>query len=64
MFQGLDSSIDVRLLRVTHLLLQEQNVSRVATLLGLSQPAVSLSLKRARAVFGDPLLVRCGQRFV
>jgi DNA-binding transcriptional LysR family regulator len=64
MFQGLDSSIDVRLLRVTHLLLQEQNVSRVASLLGLSQPAVSLSLKRARAVFGDPLLVRSGQRFV
>lgn len=64
MYQGLDPNIDVRLLRATYLLLKERNVSRVAALLGHSQPAVSLSLKRARAVFSDPLLVRSGQRWV
>ena len=64
MYQGLDPNIDVRLLRATYLLLKEKNVSRVAALLGHSQPAVSLSLKRARAVFSDPLLVRSGQRWV
>jgi DNA-binding transcriptional LysR family regulator len=64
MFAHINSSIDVRLLRTTYLLLCERNVSRVAVLLGLSQPAVSTCLKKAREIFADPLLVRAGQRLV
>jgi DNA-binding transcriptional LysR family regulator len=64
MFSNLNPSIDVRLLRTTYLLLTERNVSRVAVLLGHSQPSVSASLKKAREIFADPLLVRAGQRLV
>ncbi|WP_255475017.1 LysR family transcriptional regulator [Pusillimonas sp. ANT_WB101] len=51
--------IETSLLRVLHVLLTEQSVSRTAIKLGLSQPAVSNSLRRLRAITGDPLLVRC-----
>lgn len=64
MYATMDPTIDVRLLRTTCLILQERSVSRAAQQLGHSQPAVSSSLKRARRVFGDPLLVRSGQSFV
>lgn len=64
MFSNINPSIDVRLLRTTHLLLSERNVSRVAVLLGQSQPSVSACLKKARETFADPLLVRAGQRLV
>ncbi|MEJ1158359.1 helix-turn-helix domain-containing protein [Prosthecomicrobium sp. N25] len=50
--------LDIRLLRTLHLLLTESSVSRVARILGQTQPAVSASLKRLRETFGDPLLVR------
>jgi DNA-binding transcriptional LysR family regulator len=39
-------------------LLEEGNVTRAAKRLGLSQPAVSHSLRRLRELLGDPLLVR------
>ncbi|WEX09646.1 LysR family transcriptional regulator [Chelativorans sp. AA-79] len=64
MFAHLNPTIDVRLLRTLHLLLSERNVSRVAVFLGQTQPAVSQSLKKARNVFGDPLLVRSGHMLV
>jgi DNA-binding transcriptional LysR family regulator len=64
MFANINPTIDVRLLRTTYLLLCERNVSRVAVLLGHSQPAVSACLKKAREVFADPLLVRAGQKLV
>jgi DNA-binding transcriptional LysR family regulator len=38
--------------------MREQNVSRAAARLFLSQPAVSASLNRLREVFGDPLFTR------
>lgn len=57
-------NLDLRQLRVLQLLLAERSVSRVATLLGQSQPTVSASLKRLRETFGDPLLVRSGQSMV
>jgi DNA-binding transcriptional LysR family regulator len=63
-YSNINPSIDVRLLRTTYLLLTERNVSRVATLLGHSQPAVSSCLKKAREIFADPLLVRSGQKLV
>jgi DNA-binding transcriptional LysR family regulator len=56
--------LDVRLLRTLHLLLTESSVSRVAQILGQTQPAVSASLKRLRETLGDPLLVRSGVRLV
>lgn len=50
--------IETYLLRVLQTLLTEQSVSRAAMRLGLSQPAISNSLKRLRDVTGDVLLVR------
>lgn len=57
-------NLDLKQLRVLQLLLAERSVSRVATLLRQSQPAISATLKRLRDVFGDPLLVRSGQSMV
>lgn len=53
----MDSS-EIRLLRALRVLLRERSVSRAAHLLGLSQPATSHVLSRAREMFGDPLLLR------
>ncbi|WP_238270614.1 LysR family transcriptional regulator [Paraburkholderia terrae] len=57
-------SIDSHMLRVLHTLLTESSVSRAASLLGQSQPTVSLALRRLRELTGDPLLVRSGSRMV
>ncbi|MDN0085516.1 LysR family transcriptional regulator [Crenobacter sp. SG2305] len=51
-------ALDVQHLQVLCTLLSERNVSRAARRLNLSQPAVSIALKRLREIFGDPLLVR------
>lgn len=56
------STFDLNLLRVLDALLREQNVSRAAERLALSQPAVSNALGRLRELLGDPLLVRVGRR--
>jgi DNA-binding transcriptional LysR family regulator len=53
--------IDLSLIRVLHTVITESSVSRAATRLQSSQPAVSAQLKRLRALTGDPLLVRSGQ---
>lgn len=50
--------LDTHLLRILHILLTEQSVSRAAIKLGLSQPALSNSLRRLREITGDPILVR------
>ena len=51
-------SLDIGMLRTFDALMREQNVSRAAARLFLSQPAVSASLSRLREVFGDPLFTR------
>jgi len=51
-------SIDLNLLVIVDALLDEAHVGRAAERLSLSQPAASNALARARALFGDPLLVR------
>ncbi|MDO5288193.1 MAG: LysR family transcriptional regulator [Pseudomonadota bacterium] len=49
--------LDLNLLLTLEALLTEQNVTRAAARLHLSQPAVSAQLGRLRALFDDPLLV-------
>ena len=54
---------DLNLLVVFAALAEERHVSRAATRLGLSQPAVSRALKRMREMFADDLMVRTGPNF-
>ena len=49
--------LDLNLLVTLEALLVEQNVTRAAARLHLSQPAVSAQLSRLRDVFDDPLLI-------
>lgn len=53
--------IDLNLLEYLDVLLRERNVTRAASHLGLSQPAMSNGLRRLRLLFGDPLLVRTSE---
>ena len=57
-------ALDVQLLHVLRTLLTEGSVTRTAVRLNQSQPAVSASLRRLRAIFGDELLVRSGNAMV
>jgi len=50
--------IDLNLLVGLSVLLEEQNVTRAADRLGLTQSAASRMLGRLRSAFGDPLFVR------
>ena len=50
--------LDLNLLLVFHHLLREKRVSAVATVLGMSQPAVSSALGRLRSSLGDELFLR------
>jgi DNA-binding transcriptional LysR family regulator len=59
-----EAVIDSYLLKVLHTLVTEASVSRTAHLLGQSQPAISVALRKLRAMTGDPLLVRSGSRMV
>lgn len=54
------AKIDLQLIRVLQTLITERSVSRAATKLGSSQPAVSAQLRRLRTLTGDELLVRAG----
>lgn len=56
--------IDLNLLMVLHALLEERSVSRAALRLGVSQPAVSLSLAKIRDLFGDDIFIRAGPGLV
>ncbi|MDB3967076.1 LysR family transcriptional regulator [Porticoccaceae bacterium] len=52
------SRVDLNLFVYLDVLLRECNVTRAAEELGISQPAMSNSLRRLRDLFGDPILVR------
>jgi len=54
--------IEFRLVQMLHTLITERSVSRAAMRLGSTQPAVSAQLRRLRALTGDVLLVRAGNR--
>jgi DNA-binding transcriptional LysR family regulator len=49
---------DLNLLIVFAVMAEERNISRAATRLGLTQPAMSRAMQRARDMFRDDLLVR------
>jgi len=57
------ASLDLNLLVSLDALLQERSVTRAATRMGLSQPALSASLARLRRHFGDELLTRVGNEY-
>lgn len=50
--------IDLNLLVAFDALTNERNVTRAASRVGVSQPAMSAALSRLRKLFGDPLFVR------
>ena len=52
------SKIDLNLLVYLDVLLREKNVTKAADQLGITQPAMSNSLRRLRDLFNDPLLIR------
>lgn len=52
------TAVNLNLLVAFEALLEEQSVSRAATRIGLSQPALSNALARLRDIFGDPLFQR------
>jgi DNA-binding transcriptional LysR family regulator len=59
-----EEPFDTYLLRVLCTLISEKSVSRAAIRLNQSQPAISAALRRLRAIFNDPLLVRDKNRMV
>ncbi len=56
--------VDPRLLEVFVVVHGERSATRAAERLGVSQPAVSASLRELREVFGDPLFVKDRRRLV
>lgn len=56
--------LDTYLLRVLVTLLIERNLTRVATRMNQTQPAISAALRKLRLVFQDELLVRSGNAMV
>lgn len=53
-----EKGVDLNLLKVFQALASELNATRAAVRLGVSQAAVSASLKRLRLLYGDPLFRR------
>jgi len=56
--------LDLKQLRILEALLQERNLSRVATKMGLTQQAISEQLRKLRDLFDDRLFVRQGNGMV
>lgn len=54
-------SVDLNLLTVFDAVMQEQNITRAAHALGMSQPAVSNAVARLKVMFNDELFVRYGR---
>lgn len=57
-------SLDIRQLHILEALLRERSISRVADLFHETQPSISRTLSKLRAVLNDPLLIRSGNHMV
>ncbi len=57
-------TLDLNLLKALDALLDERNVTRAASRLGVTQPAMSGMLTRLRETFGDPLFARAQRGIV
>ncbi len=53
--------VDLNLLTVFDAVMQEQNITRAAHTLGMSQPEVSNAVSRLKVMFNDELFVRYGR---
>ena len=53
--------IDLKLLAVFDAIMSEQSITRAATRLAMTQPAVSNALSRMRLTYNDPLFVKAGR---
>jgi len=53
--------LNLDLLPIAFALYDERSVSRAARALGMSQPAVSMALRKLRTQFSDPLFIRTSQ---
>lgn len=58
------NKVNLNLLKVFHVLMQEQHISRAAAKLFLTQPAVSSSLQQLRRIFQDKLLIRTPKKMI
>lgn len=56
-------NVDLNLLTVFDVVMQMQNVTRAAQVLGMSQPAVSNAVSRLKSMFNDELFVRYAVSF-
>ena len=54
-------SVDLNLITVFDAVMQEQNITRAAQTLGMSQPAVSNAVSRLKVMFNDELFMRNGR---
>ncbi len=54
-------SVDLNLITVFDAVMQEQNITRAAQALGMSQPAVSNAVSRLKIMFNDELFMRNGR---
>ncbi len=57
-------SFDLNLLLVLDVLFEERSITKTAQRLGVSQPMVSISLKKLRQNLGDELFVHSGSEMV
>ena len=57
-------AVDLNLLKALEALIDERNVTRAASRLGVTQPAMSSMLTRLRDTFEDPLFVRASRGIV
>jgi DNA-binding transcriptional LysR family regulator len=57
------ASVDLNLLVALRALLRHRSVTRAAVEVGVSQPAMSNTLRRLRHVLGDELLIRVGKSY-
>ena len=56
--------IETKLLRILEAILVEKNITRAARTLRISQPAVSVALKKIRILLGDPLVISDGKTLI